>query len=85
MANSTPYGLGAFVFGDPRRMSGLAARVNAGRVSVNCVNAADPYSPLAGRGDSGYGYEGGDEGMLAFTRLKVIQRPVIPSGDKHGT
>jgi succinate-semialdehyde dehydrogenase / glutarate-semialdehyde dehydrogenase len=83
LANGTPCGLGAFVFGDPARADSLAARVSAGRVSVNCATAADPYSPLAGRGDSGYGYEGGDEGMLAFARLKVVHRPVMSSGGKH--
>lgn len=72
-ANATPYGLGAFVFGGHKRATALAERLNAGRVSVNSAAGADPMSPLSGRGLSGYGYEGGTEGLSAFTRLKVVQ------------
>lgn len=75
MANATPFGLGAFVFGGHERATTLAERLNAGRVSVNCATGADPMSPLAGRGLSGYGYEGGREGLAAFGRLKVVQSP----------
>ncbi len=75
-ANATPFGLGAFVFGGHARATALARRLHAGRVSVNCATGADPMSPLSGRGLSGYGYEGGLEGLAAFGRLKVLQRPV---------
>ncbi|MFG2063468.1 aldehyde dehydrogenase family protein [Micromonospora sp. NPDC048871] len=75
-ANGTPFGLGAFVFGDQARATALARRLNVGRVSVNCATGADPMSPLSGRGLSGYGYEGGLEGLAAFGRLKVIQQPL---------
>ncbi|MEO5877320.1 MAG: aldehyde dehydrogenase family protein [Streptosporangiaceae bacterium] len=71
LANATPYALGAFVYGSP----GLAAHLNAGRVSVNCASGADPESPLGGRADSGHGYEGGTQGMHAYTRLKVTLTP----------
>ena len=80
LANGTPYGLGAFVFGEPARMRLLAGRLNAGRVSINCATGADPQSPLGGRGDSGYGYEGGVQGLLAFSRLKVVHEPVAAVG-----
>lgn len=76
LANSTAYGLGAFLFGEQERMLRLASRVNAGRVSVNCATGADAESPLSGRGDSGHGYEGGDQGLLAFGRLKAVHRPI---------
>jgi succinate-semialdehyde dehydrogenase/glutarate-semialdehyde dehydrogenase len=76
IADATPFGLGAFVFGGSRRATALARRLNAGRVSVNCASGADPMSPLSGRGLSGYGYEGGLEGLTAFGRLKVIQSPI---------
>lgn len=75
-ANATPFGLGAFVFGGQARATALAQRLDAGRVSINCATGADPMSPLSGRGLSGYGYEGGLEGLAAFGRLKVLQRPV---------
>lgn len=74
LANATPYALGAFLYGPADRMARLGRRINAGRVAINCAMGADPQSPLGGRGDSGYGYEGGDQGLLAFARLKVAVR-----------
>ncbi|GAA2736211.1 aldehyde dehydrogenase family protein [Actinocorallia aurantiaca] len=75
LAGSTPYALGAFLFGPEPRMRALAPRLNAGRVSINSASGADPASPLSGRSESGYGYEGGREGLQAFTRLKVTITP----------
>ncbi len=51
----------------------IGHRLNAGSVSVNSAPGAAPGAPLGGRGASGYGYEGGEQGMLAFTRLKICQ------------
>ncbi|MEO3787305.1 aldehyde dehydrogenase family protein [Actinocorallia sp. B10E7] len=75
LADSTSYALGAFLFGPEPRMRALAPRLNAGRVSINSASGADPASPLSGRSESGYGYEGGKEGLQAFTRLKVTLTP----------
>ncbi|NUQ96485.1 MAG: aldehyde dehydrogenase family protein [Streptomyces sp.] len=74
MANSTDYALSAYVFGDPLRTEHLCRSLNAGSVSLNCAAGAAPDAPLGGRGASGYGYEGGDQGLLAFGRLKILQR-----------
>ncbi|WP_374201547.1 aldehyde dehydrogenase family protein [Actinocorallia sp. API 0066] len=60
----------------PAHIRTLAPRLNAGRVCLNLATGADPASPLSGRLDSGYGYEGGPEGIQAFTRLKTT---LIPS------
>ncbi|WP_329461180.1 aldehyde dehydrogenase family protein [Streptomyces sp. NBC_01431] len=75
LANSTDYALSAYVFGDPGRTDRLCRSLNAGSVSLNCTAGAAPDAPLGGRGASGYGYEGGSQGLLAFGRLKIIQRP----------
>ncbi|MEV5283014.1 aldehyde dehydrogenase family protein [Streptomyces sp. NPDC052811] len=75
MANSTDYALSAYVFGDPGRTDRLCRSLNAGSVSLNCTAGAAPDAPLGGRGASGYGYEGGSQGLLAFGRLKILQRP----------
>lgn len=77
LANDSAMKLGAFVYGAPEHAAALADRIDAGRVSVNCATGADPVSPLSGRGDSGYGYEGGEEGLLAFLRLKVLHSPAL--------
>ncbi|MBB4684425.1 aldehyde dehydrogenase family protein [Amycolatopsis jiangsuensis] len=73
-ANSTGYALSAYVFGDPLRTEHVCRSLNAGSVSLNCAAGAAPDAPLGGRAASGYGYEGGDQGLLAFGRLKIRQR-----------
>lgn len=73
IANSSDYALSAYVFGSTRRALAIGHRLNAGSVSVNSASGAAPDAPLGGRGASGYGYEGGEQGMLAFTRLKICQ------------
>lgn len=73
LANGTTYALSGYVFGGTRRASSIADRLNAGSVCVNSAPGAAPDAPLGGRDASGYGYEGGVEGLLAFTRLKIRQ------------
>ncbi|MEV6766734.1 aldehyde dehydrogenase family protein [Streptomyces sp. NPDC051105] len=73
LANDCDYALSAYVFGDPNHADRLSRALNAGSVSVNLASGAAPDAPLGGRGISGYGYEGGEPGMLAFGRLKAVQ------------
>lgn len=73
VANSTDYALCAYVFGSTRRAIAIGDRLNAGSVSINSAPGAAPDAPLGGRNASGYGYEGGDQGLLAFARLKICQ------------
>jgi succinate-semialdehyde dehydrogenase / glutarate-semialdehyde dehydrogenase len=73
LANSTTYALCAYVFGVTRHATSIAGRLNAGSVSINSAPGAAPDAPLGGRDASGYGYEGGTEGLLAFTSLKLRQ------------
>jgi succinate-semialdehyde dehydrogenase/glutarate-semialdehyde dehydrogenase len=73
LANATDYALSAYVFGRTDQAAALGRRLNAGSVSINAAPGAAPDAPLGGRLASGYGYEGGDQGMLAFTRSKICQ------------
>jgi succinate-semialdehyde dehydrogenase/glutarate-semialdehyde dehydrogenase len=73
IANDCDLALSAYVFGEPGHATELAAQIDAGSVTVNAVPTAFPDAPLGGRRASGYGYEGGDEGLLAFGRLKILQ------------
>ncbi|MFF4016055.1 aldehyde dehydrogenase family protein [Streptomyces sp. NPDC001843] len=73
LANSTAYGLSAYVYGETAHARDLARRLDAGNVGINCSPGAAPDAPLGGRGASGYGYEGGVQGLLAFGALKVVQ------------
>jgi succinate-semialdehyde dehydrogenase/glutarate-semialdehyde dehydrogenase len=72
-ANGNDFALSAYVFGEPAHAERIACRVDAGSVSVNVVPTAFPDAPLGGRRASGYGYEGGDAGLLAFGRLRILQ------------
>ena len=74
-ANAHPMGLFASVWtSDPEVGRDLARRLRCGGVSVNDTLShwAIPGLPVGGRGESGYGRVRGDEGLLAFSRSRVL-------------
>ena len=71
IANDTPYGLNAAVFGPKARALETARRIEAGNVYVN-DGPRDIAAPFGGYKASGIGREGGDAGLLEFTQLKAI-------------
>ena len=72
-ANRLPYGLAAYVFtGSEETARFMAARLEAGTVGINCFRPAPTDAPLGGVKDSGYGYEGGREGLEAFVHYKLV-------------
>ena len=72
-ANSTEYGLAAYVFTeDLRRGLRVAGRIESGMVAVNRGLVSDPAAPFGGVKQSGLGREGAHEGMLEFTETKYI-------------
>ena len=76
-ANALPYGLAAYVFtGSSERADAMIAGLESGSVAVNTVTPAQPDTPFGGVKDSGYGYEGGMEGITAFLNKKLVSRPV---------
>jgi succinate-semialdehyde dehydrogenase/glutarate-semialdehyde dehydrogenase len=73
IANSTPYGLAAYVYtGDLGRALRVAERIHAGMVGVNRGFISDPAAPFGGVKQSGLGREGGHEGLLEFLEAKYI-------------
>jgi len=72
--NASPYGLGAAIFGDPKKAHTIAAQLDTGFVTINdmIVPTADPRAPFGGRKGSGFGVTRGAEGLLAMTRPKTI-------------
>ncbi len=72
LANDTPYGLNAMVYGASRAQAcAVARRINAGNVYIN-DGPRDVYAPFGGYGASGIGREGGLYGLLEFTQLKAL-------------
>jgi aldehyde dehydrogenase (NAD+) len=69
LANNTPYGLAASVWSENINLAlDIAPRVKAGVVWVNCTNLFDAASGFGGYRESGYGREGGREGMFEYLK-----------------
>jgi acyl-CoA reductase-like NAD-dependent aldehyde dehydrogenase len=73
MANSTEYGLTAFVVTNDLNTSILAAeQLEYGMVCINDWLPATPEAPFSGVKQSGLGRECGIEGITDYTELKTI-------------
>jgi aldehyde dehydrogenase (NAD+) len=70
-ANNTPYGLSAGVWTDKgSRILRMSTELRAGVVWANTFNRFDPSSPFGGYKESGFGREGGRQGLLDYARLE---------------
>ncbi|MEY4388971.1 MAG: hypothetical protein RLZZ432_690 [Chloroflexota bacterium] len=68
-ANNTAYGLSAGIWTEKgSRILHVASRLKAGVVWANTFNRFDPTSPFGGYKESGYGREGGLQGLHAYLR-----------------
>ncbi|HEV2487158.1 MAG TPA: aldehyde dehydrogenase family protein [Terracidiphilus sp.] len=73
LANNTVYGLAASIWSENINVAlDLAAKVKAGVVWVNCTNQFDAACGFGGYRESGYGREGGREGMLEYLTPKWL-------------
>lgn len=76
LANNTRYGLAASVWSDNINLAlDVASKIKAGSVWVNCTNQFDGASGFGGYRESGYGREGGREGLFEYLRPKWMDRP----------
>ncbi|GAC1630035.1 MAG: aldehyde dehydrogenase family protein [Candidatus Acidiferrum sp.] len=67
LANNTAYGLAASVWSESINVSlQVASQLKAGVVWVNCTNMFDAACGFGGYRESGYGREGGREGLLEY-------------------
>jgi aldehyde dehydrogenase (NAD+) len=71
IANDTPYGLSAYVSGEPEHARKVAARLRAGMVHLNGANV-DQRAPFGGYKQSGNGREWGREGLEEFLEVKAV-------------
>ncbi|WP_341702236.1 aldehyde dehydrogenase family protein [Ferrovibrio sp.] len=67
LANNTRYGLAASIWSENINLAlDIAPKLKAGVVWVNCTNQFDAASGFGGYRESGFGREGGREGMLEY-------------------
>ncbi|MBX3581066.1 MAG: NAD-dependent succinate-semialdehyde dehydrogenase [Rhizobiaceae bacterium] len=72
-ANSVPYGLAAYALTDNARSSHRIAKgLRSGVVGINTFQASSAETPFGGIRDSGYGVEGGIEGMDSYLVTKFV-------------
>jgi len=73
IANGTPYGLAAYIqTSSLKRATRLPHRIEAGTVQVNGAPTVRENAPFGGIGASGYGREGGFDGLREFIRTKNV-------------
>lgn len=69
-ANNTPYGLAAGIWTEKgSKIFEIARKLKAGVVWCNTYNKFDPTSPFGGFKESGFGREGGMQGLRAYVTL----------------
>lgn len=82
LANNTPYGLASSVWTENINLAlDVAPKIKAGVVWINCTNQFDAAAGFGGYRESGFGREGGREGMWEYLRAEWEQGAV--SGEPH--
>ena len=76
IAQDSPYGLHAAVYGKPDEAYAVAKRIRAGAVSINGGGYMRPEGPWGGFKMSGMGREMGDDGFREFFQVKHLQWPI---------
>ncbi|MDQ3460017.1 MAG: aldehyde dehydrogenase family protein [Deinococcota bacterium] len=77
LANNTPYGLAASVWTENLNLAlDVAPKLEAGTVWVNSSNLFDAAAGFGGYRESGYGREGGKEGLWGY--LKPVWEEGLP-------
>lgn len=72
-ANRLPYGLAAYGFAnDGDTLDRLAQTLRAGMIGLNSCNITIAETPFGGVGDSGFGREGGNEGLDAYLVSRLV-------------
>ena len=91
LANNTRYGLSASIWSETLSVAlDAAARVKAGIIWVNGTNMFDAAAGFGGYGESGFGREGGIEGMMEYlaepapklkpTKPQAVDFSPLPAG-----
>ena len=69
IANNTPYGLAASIWSENINLAlDIAPKIKAGVIWINSTNLFDAACGFGGFKESGFGREGGSEGIRAYTK-----------------
>jgi succinate-semialdehyde dehydrogenase/glutarate-semialdehyde dehydrogenase len=75
LANRLPFGLAAYAMtNDLKRANAIAGAIESGNVILNHWQVSLPETPFGGHKDSGFGSEGGSEGLQAFQNTKFVSQ-----------
>src|SRR5271168_2767263 len=87
LANNTVYGLAASIWSENINVAlHVAAQLKAGVVWVNCTNLFDASCGFGGYRESGYGREGGKEGLLEYLQPSWFKNiPKLPAARQLAT
>ncbi|MHA4869927.1 NAD-dependent succinate-semialdehyde dehydrogenase [Duganella sp. PWIR1] len=73
LANALPFGLAAYAFtANADRITRLSESIESGMLGINTFQIAAAETPFGGVKDSGYGAEGGTEGLEAYLCAKYV-------------
>ncbi|MET7771995.1 aldehyde dehydrogenase family protein [Nocardia sp. NPDC005366] len=73
IANNTAYGLTNYIqTADRRRVRRLIPQLRSGTIAINGANPLHPAAPFGGNGISGFGREGGRQGIEEFLQVKTV-------------
>ena len=72
IANETPYGLGASIWGERTEAGKLVGDIESGMVFINSIVFSDPRLPFGGVKKSGLGRELSKYGCREFTNIKTV-------------
>jgi succinate-semialdehyde dehydrogenase/glutarate-semialdehyde dehydrogenase len=74
-ANRLPYGLASYAFtSSAQNAQAIGDALDSGLVGVNTFGVTVPETPFGGVKESGYGSEGGSEGLDAYLQTKFISQ-----------
>ncbi len=72
VANNTPYGLAASIWSENINLAlDIAPKIKAGVIWINSTNLFDASCGFGGYKESGFGREGGSEGIRAYTNFEL--------------
>lgn len=78
-ANELPYGLASYAFTSSTRTAfEVGERIEAGMLAVNHFRLVGPETPFGGVKESGYGSDGGPEGIEDYLHSKLVSESALP-------